>query len=534
MTAGTLILVVDDNDTARYGKSRILRGAGYQVLEAATGTEALQIIAERMPRLVVLDVQLPDIGGWEICRRIKTEESTASMVVLQVSATHVTEADTVRALEGGADASLIEPVEAPVLIATVKALLRARQAEDAIRDALAREQAARAEAEAANRAKDEFLAVLSHELRSPIGAVLTWVTLLRSGQVDGQRAAHALAAIERNTRLQVKLIEDLLDVSRIISGKLHVDMTPVELATVVDSAIEAARPIADAKSIRLAASAEGDIGFVAGDPERLQQIVSNLLSNAIKFTPAGGGVQLALSRSDGTAKIRVSDTGRGIDPDFLPHLFERFRQADSSSTRRHGGLGLGLAIVRHLVELHGGTVSATSPGPGHGSTFTVTLPLSATQPDRGPSIERHVAGATTAELAPTALRGVRVVIVDDEPDARDAIAAVLEQCGATVTPAASVRDGLALVDRIRPDVVVSDIAMPGEDGYTFIQHIRQGPEAALARVPTLALTAFGGHEEERRIRSAGYDRYLAKPVDAAELVHAVTMLARGCSAPFAS
>ena len=526
MTDGTLILVVDDNEAIRYGKTRILRAAGFEIIEAANGSDALRLLHERMPRLVVLDVQLPDIDGLEVCRRIKADLATASVLVLQVSATHVTEADTVRALEGGADASLTEPLEAPVLIATVRALLRARQAEDAIRDALAREQTARAAAEAANRAKDEFLATLSHELRSPIGAVLTWVTLLRSGKVDEARAAHALSAIERNTRLQVKLIEDLLDVSRIISGKMHFETVPVDLASVIDTALDSTRPSADAKGIRLAADVEPGINPLAGDPGRLQQVVSNLLSNAVKFTPQGGHVDLSARQVGAHAQIRVADSGRGIDQTFLPHLFERFRQADSSSTRAEGGLGLGLAIVRHLVELHGGTVQAASTGLGQGATFTVTLPLPTSRIGAPAVVERHVIPSATVALASTPLRGIRIVIVDDERDARDAVAAVLEQCGAIVMPAASVREALAVLDRTSADVVVSDIAMPGEDGYAFIRAIRGRTTEDVSRIPALALTAFGGLEEERRIHNAGYDRYLAKPVEATELIRAVVLLAQ--------
>ncbi|HZP40218.1 MAG TPA: ATP-binding protein, partial [Candidatus Binatia bacterium] len=356
------VLVVDDNELARYGKSRILRRAGFDVSEAATGEEAMRSVAARPPRLVVLDVNLPDIDGWEICRRIKADPATASVLVLQVSATYVREEDTVRALEGGADACLTEPIEGPVLVATVKALLRARQAEDALRDALAREQAAREAAEAANRTKDEFLAALSHELRSPLTAILTWVTLLRGSGLDEERKARALDTIERNTRLQAKLIDDLLDVSRIISGKMRLDVALVDLVRVVEDPLEAVRPAAEAKGVALEALVDAGIGPVLGDAGRLQQVVWNLLSNAVKFTPKGGRVRVSLGEAGSQARIRVSDSGRGIEPEFLPHVFERFRQADSSTTRAEGGLGLGLAIVRHLVELHGGTVEVESPG----------------------------------------------------------------------------------------------------------------------------------------------------------------------------
>ena len=522
----SMILVVDDNDSGRYSKCRILRNAGYEVMEAATGEEALRIVAEFVPRLLVLDINLPDVDGWEICRRLKSDATTASIVVLQVSATHVREEDMVRSLEGGADASLAEPVEPGVLVATVRALLRTRQAEDAVRAALAREQAARAVAETANRTKDEFLATLSHELRSPLGAILTWVTLLRSGRVDEARSARALEAIERNTRLQVRLIEDLLDVSRIISGKMRLEVSPVELGAVAEAALDSVRPAAAAKGIVLESFADPSVGPVAGDPGRLQQIIWNLLSNAVKFTPKHGTVSVQIEAVESQARIRVSDSGRGIEPAFLPQIFDRFRQADSSSTRTEGGLGLGLAIVRHLVELHGGTVEAESPGLGRGATFTVRLPLAAVR-TAGPYGPRNGPLRMRASSAPLAtLAGVRVLVLDDDHDARDAVTAVLEGCGAQVRPVATVREALAAMAESVPDVVVSDIAMPVEDGYCFIAELRQRVLGDRGSLPALALTAYAGAEQESKILGAGFDEYLAKPTEAADLAAAVARLAK--------
>src|SRR6185503_414866 len=328
-----------------------------------------RLVEERDPRLVVLDVHLPDRDGWSICQALKADPKTASILVLQVSATFVTDGDRVRALDGGADACLTEPLEGPVLVATVRALLRARKAEDALREALAREQAARSIAETANRSKDEFLALLSHEVRTPLGAILSWVTLLRQHHPDADVLEQGLEAIERNTRVQVRLIEDLLDVSRIVTGKLRLDLALVDLALLIEGALESVRPAAIAKGIRVDTFLDPALGSMLGDPTRLQQVLWNLISNAVKFTPKGGWIEIRAERRDSLAVVEFTDSGQGVDAAFLPFIFDRFRQADSSTTRREGGLGLGLAIVRHVVELHGGTVSAHSDGIGQGSTF---------------------------------------------------------------------------------------------------------------------------------------------------------------------
>ena len=526
-----LILIVDDDEVGRYTKARILRDAGYDVIEGSTGDDAIRLIAEHLPRLIILDVNLPGIDGWEVCRRLKANPDTVSVAVLQVSATHVREEDTVRALEGGADASLTEPIEPAVLVATVRALLRARVAEDALRDALGREQDIRAAAEAANRTKDEFLATLSHELRSPLGVILTWVALLRSGRINDTGRARAFEAIERNTRHQAKLIEDLLDVSRIISGKMRLDVGVVNLTEVIDAALEGVRHAADAKVIHLDFSHDVTVGPVSGDPARLQQVVWNLLSNAVKFTPRGGRVAVRVERVDSQAQIQVTDSGRGIDPAFLPHIFERFRQADSSTRRSEGGLGLGLAIVRHLAELHGGSVSAESRGFGQGSTFTVQLPLRAVRlPVATSAPARTVTPPPPVAPLPD-LNGLRVLVLDDEPDAREAIAAVLEGCAAEVTAVATVREALAAIERGAPQVVVSDIAMPSEDGYGFIVQLRRLPADRGGTVPVVALTAHAGLQERQRILAAGFDQYLAKPIEPQELAAVVSRMAARPGSP---
>jgi len=519
-----VILLVDDHEVGRYGKRRILEQAGFEVLETASGMDGLRLVEVGHPRLVILDVRLPDVDGWEVCRRIKTNPETASVLVLQMSATFVNDADTVRALESGADACLTEPFEPPVLIATVRALLRARQAEDALRDVLAREHVARLMAESANRTKDEFLATLSHELRSPLSAILTWVTLLLGGKAEEAVVRRGLEAIERNTRQQANLIEDLLDVSRIISGKMVLEPTLVDLASVVEGALESARPAVEAKGLRIDARIDPHMDPVPGDAGRLQQVVGNLVSNAVKFTPKGGRIEVRVEGDGAGVRIQVRDTGKGIEAAFLPHIFERFRQGDSSTTRAEGGLGLGLAIVRHLVELHGGTVEAESHGPGTGATFTVRLSRDAIQPTPGAAVSA-VSSPTPRPIALPTLAGVRVLVVDDEPDARDAVSAVLRQCGGDAVTAASASEALRALDESVPDVMVSDIAMPVEDGYALIRQVRARTDRA-RDVPALALTAYAGGEGRRRVFEAGYQAYLGKPVDARELVGAVARLAR--------
>jgi signal transduction histidine kinase len=522
---GHLILVVDDHDSARYAKARVLRRAGYEVIEAASGEETLRLAAEREPRLIVLDIQLPDIDGWTVCTRLKQDPETASILVLQVSATFASEQDTVRSLEGGADACLTEPLEGPVLVATVRALLRARRAEDALRDALEREQSARNAAESANRAKDEFLALLSHELRTPLGTILTWVTLLRDNQPEEDLVRRGLEAIDRNTRVQVKLIEELLDVSRIVTGKTSLDLDLVDLAATLEEALESVRAEAMAKSITLRVDSLKDEYFVLGDATRMQQVMWNLLSNAVKFTPRDGWVETRFDRVGSEIRIQVTDSGKGITPDVLPHIFERFLQADSSTTRGEGGLGLGLAIVRHMVELHGGQVEASSPGPNQGSTFTVRLPVPALRdvpPSRRLVSRQH---PPVPDLpAQTPLQGSTVLVLDDERDAREAVAAVLESAGARVRLAGTVEEALETIDRDGdPDVIVSDIAMPVQDGFAFIRQVRQrGASAA----PALALTAHAGQHESSRILEAGFHSYLAKPIEAAKLIAAVVGLTR--------
>ena len=627
------LLNVDDYAPGLYARSRALRQAGFTVLEASTGAEALRLAAEYKPALVLLDVNMPDMSGLEVCRRIKSDPETSAVLVLHVSATATTGADRLQALEYGADTYLIEPVETEELIATVRALLRLRAAETALRERerqlqaildhtpvvlfmkdasgryllanreyeqltgrsvadlkgrldvelfdrtaartlgaheqevmeirqatefeaplglgppdrvyhqikfpvydsaqqpyavctiatditqrkradleyqalLAREQDARRDAENANRTKDDFLATLSHELRTPIAAILGWAQVLTTVQRDEATLHRALESIERNARQQVQLIDDLLDLSRIIAGKLRLDLRVVDLGPVLTAAIETARPAAQAKEIQIASYLETGTGIVMGDPGRLQQVFWNLLSNAVKFTPRGGRVEVRLERVASRVQVQVSDNGAGIPKEMISAIFDRFRQADNTTTRTHGGLGLGLAIVRNLVELQGGTVSAASPGVGEGATFTVTLPV---VPIR--IIKPEAAADQLRPYEGPRCDGIRVLIVDDEADGRELVARFLQAAGAAVQTAGSAAEALATLERETFDVVVSDLAMPGEDGLALVGAVR----ARGIRTPLVALTAHAGAQMRVRALMAGFSTYIAKPVEPAEL-----------------
>jgi CheY-like chemotaxis protein len=355
-----------------------------------------------------------------------------------------------------------------------------------------------------------------------------WSTLLRSGSVPEAQRERALETIERNARVQARLVEDMLDLARIEQGKLVLSVGPLELVRVVEAAIDAVRPAAEAKQIRLQPMLDSHATIV-GDADRLQQVVWNLLSNAIKFTPKAGRVQIRLKREPSQVEIAIADNGQGIDPDFLPHIFERFRQADPSFTRRAGGLGLGLAIVRSLVELHGGEVSARSDGVGQGATFVVRLPMAPLRADKSSSREGSssvVPGAPTFEC-PEALRGLRVLVVDDEPETRDLLQFLLEQCECRVTTAGNAREALERVREQRPDVLLSDIGMPGEDGYSLIRRVRALPGAAA--LPALALTAYARAEDRTHALRAGFNMHLAKPIDPAELLVVIETLVRSAA-----
>ena len=598
-------------------------------IEAGTGQEALRLAADPLD-LIVLDVNLPDIDGFEVCRRLRAAPLTARTPIIHLSATFVNDVDKVQGLDAGADGYITHPVEPPVLIATVNAFLRARRAEDALRESeakfkavfeqalngiallshdmiflevnpamcatfgrdrghvvgkhisafnagrsehqvdeittalaatgawrgtlavlhadgrqveldwsvsihsgpgirlaittdvterleteaererlLASERAARAEAERANQVKDDFLAALSHELRTPLNAIVGWSQLLKQRVAGGDPdVVSGINAIDRNARVQAQLIADLLDVARVASGKLQIERQWFDPADEIAMALENVQPAARARDIAVDVTLEGLREPVLWDPARFQQVVWNLLDNAVKFSPDGGRVRIRLRQTESELELSVSDEGRGISPEFLPHVFEPFRQEHAGTKRGHGGLGLGLAIVRHLVEAHDGSITAASAGDQHGSTFTVRLPRQATQ--------REAVPATPIAPPLPSLRGVRALVVEDDFDARILIRRMLEGAGAEVTDVSDVDTAIACLDVVRPSLVVSDIAIPHQDGYDLIRRIRERHQGDV--LPAIALTAFARDEDRSKALDAGYQAHLAKPIDGHQLV----------------
>jgi signal transduction histidine kinase len=395
-----------------------------------------------------------------------------------------------------------------------------KRSEEARGQLLLKAENARADAEAANRIKDEFLATLSHELRTPLTSLLGWASVLRTPDRDSL-LDQGLEAIDRNAKAQAQLIDDLLDVSRIVSGKLHLNVRPLNVSVATAAAINVVRPAADAKNLRLAYWAQPGLGAISADPARLQQIIWNLLSNAVKFTPEGGEIRVRVEQVGSHARVTISDSGRGIDPEFLPRVFDRFLQADSSTTRAYGGLGLGLAIVRHLVELHGGTVCADSEGINKGATFSAMFPL---LPERIQPVAFSNSGETT-RLDYQSLQGLRVLLVDDEPEALRVISTVIARTGAEVKSCQTVGEALELLSRWVPDVLMSDIAMPDEDGYSLITKLRSLPRDRGGEIPAAALTAYARDEDRQRALDAGYQMHIAKPVSSSHLVSMIAQLA---------
>jgi len=401
---------------------------------------------------------------------------------------------------------------------------RVRPVEAALRAQLAREEEARERAEETSRARDEFLASLSHELRTPLTAIMGWAHLLRSGSLDEASRARALETIERNAHLEAQLLADILDVARIITGKLRLQIQDVDAAQIVATAVDAVRQHAEQKKVSLRLTPPEHDTAVAADPDRLQQVVGNLLTNAIKFTPSGGEVRVRVATEAQSVAIEIQDTGEGIAPEALPHLFERFRQG-RPVTHGKGGLGLGLTIVSHIVELHSGRVRADSEGPGHGSTFTVHLPSRAERPAPAPVPDAAAAARADGPATPPPLQGLTVLVVDDHEDARDLMCAVLGRCGAKVVAVDSAAAALEALDRSRPDVILSDLEMPGEDGYSLIRKVRARSSERGGTIPAAALTAYARTEDRLHTLRAGFHRHVPKPVPPDQLAEIVASLA---------
>jgi PAS domain S-box-containing protein len=424
---------------------------------------------------------------------------------------------------GSTEQAMMESV-----IQTIALVIERKEAEAQREQLLLREKAAREQAETASRVKDEFLAVVSHELRAPLNAINGWTFMLLRGTMDRSSQMRALESIHRQVRSQCQLIDDLLDVARIVSGKLRLEMSNIDPSRAINAALEVVRPAAEAKEIDLIAKLDPSMKLLWADSDRLQQVIWNLLSNAIKFTPPGGRVEIRSRRADSIDEIVVSDTGQGVSEDFLPYIFDRFRQADSSTTRAHEGIGLGLAIVRHLIELHGGTVFAKSAGKGKGATFTIRLPLRTTRRQKA-----EVAGrkreTETVPRPPSEeqeiLKGVRVLLVDDSVEDRDVLLAELTHLGATVCASSSVNEALIKLEEFQPDVLVADIAMPGEDGYSLIRKLRARPLDRRNLTPAIALTAYAGDANRKRALEAGFQKHMSKPADPTALARTIVDLA---------
>lgn len=519
-TPSARILLADDNADMRDYLKRLLQ-SHYEVDAVADGMAALAAARQHLPDLVLSDVMMPKLDGLQLLRELRVNPHTSEVPVILLSA-RAGEESRIEGLETGADDYLIKPFSARELLARVRATLeisRLRKQAETERAERIREQAARTEAEAANRMKDEFLLVLSHEIRTPLNGMLGWAQMLKQGKLDSAATSRALEVIERSAKAQTQLVDDLMDVSRIIQGKLRLELRPVSLTSVIAAAIETVRPAAEAKVIKIRTMLDPAASSVSGDESRLQQVVWNLLSNAIKFTPQGGQVEVWLEPVGSQAQIQVKDTGIGIHADFLPYIFDRFRQADSSTTRLHGGLGLGLAIVHHLVELHGGTVQAASPGENEGATFTVQLPLLLLP--RSPNRREQI---LLNDKSSVSLSGLRILVVDDDVEARELLTFILEQHGAEVKAAASATEAFKLLAQIEPQILVSDLGMPEEDGYSLIRKIRKLPIERGGRIPAIALTAYAKEEDRKQALLSGFQTHLPKPIEPEELVVVVANL----------
>ena len=525
------ILLADDNaDMREYLRRRLAQH--YDVETAADGEAALGLARYREFDLVLSDVMMPKLDGFGLLKALRADERTQTIPVILLSV-RAAEESRVEGMGAGADDYLVKPFSARELLARIEAHLNLhqvrREAEQALMQMMEREQKARASAEVANRVKDDFLAMLSHELRTPLNAIIGWSHLLKKGMLSEKDRERGINVIDRNAAAQRAIIDELLDVSRIVTGKLKLETKPIELAGVIEAAIDVIRPAAEAKGIQIVATLDRSAGLVDGEAVRLQQVIWNLLSNAVKFTPKQGCIQIKSKTAEGKLKVVVSDNGEGIDPEFLPYIFERFRQADSSAKRLHGGLGLGLSIVRSLVEMHGGEIHAASDGEGKGATFTVTLPVMALSDVdehvdvKLPALELNQNGAPESQS--DLLRGLKVLTVDDQQDTRELIALALGRYGAEVRASESASSALELIKDWKPHVVVSDIGLPEMDGYDFLRRLRE-IEGDGERIPAIAVTGYAGALDESKALNAGYAVHLSKPIELSALAAAIAKVSR--------
>lgn len=542
------ILMVDDQPAKLLSYEVILAELGENLIRANSGKEALGHLLKTDIAVVLVDVCMPELDGFELASMIRRHPRLQKTAIILVSGVLVEDVDRLRGYNSGAVDYVSVPIVPEILRAKVSVFadlyrkteelerlnheLERRVAERTaeIEALLVRAEDARREAETANRLKDEFLATLSHELRTPLSAITGWVHILKTGKLDQATYVKAIETINRNAQLQTRLIADILDVSSIITGKLRLNLEPVDLAAVVEAALDTLRPAVEAKGIQLRRDLKRASEPVLGDPARLQQVVWNLVSNAIKFAPQDGHLDIVLSTAGSQVEITVQDDGPGIEPDFLPYMFDRFRQADSSSTRMHQGLGLGLAIVRHLMELHGGSVQAMNRTDQPGAVFRLSLPrhVAVAEPLEGMREQPplFVMGDDVWLHAAPSLQGIRVLLVDDAADTREVVGAVLELCGAQVCAVASAREALWLIERDRPDVLVADLEMPGEDGYGLLRKLRALPPERGGQTPAAALTAYASAQDRANVLKAGFQMHVPKPVQPAELAAAVAELAK--------
>ncbi|PSB00966.1 response regulator [Merismopedia glauca] len=524
------VLLVDDHPQNLVALEVVLQSLGQNLVKAQSGAAALKYLLHHDVAVILLDVQMPGIDGFETARLIRQRERSQHTPIIFLTA--FAEGDDLRA-QGytlGAVDYLYKPIDPTILTSKVSVFIdlfkKNLEVQQQAAQLIAKNteivcaQAARQQAEEANRLKDEFLALISHELRTPLNSILGWSRLLLDRQFDAARTRRALETIERNAQTQAQLIEDILDISRLMLGKVELQIHKIDLTSFIDTTVDSIRPQAEAKSIHLSVQLDSTISTIEADPVRLRQIIWNLLANAIKFTPVGGKVSLQVSPSaNDCLKLEISDTGIGIDPQFLPHIFDRFQQADSSSTRAHGGLGLGLAIVRQLVELHNGKIQVCSNGCNQGTTFTVQLAIANWHLESIGDLLPAVTTSSVRELP--SLEGIQVLVVEDHLDNRELVQKVLEEVGASVIAVACAQAAISVLECIQPDVLVSDIAMPGEDGYQLIRQIRASKQSEL---PAIALTAHARPEDRRQALNAGFQEHISKPINAQQLTSVIAQL----------